>query len=115
VFMTDNRVIMRNDYSVLCLDTVGYVTAGNSRLASGYKISVGTYHCHLQSGIDETKYMVTCILWCKKVNQSRYRPGQAQRVGRGTALPFCDLGGRERCDQHHAPAALPPGKTRYPL
>jgi hypothetical protein len=36
-------------------------------------------------------------------------------VSRGTVLPFRDLGGRRGCDQYHAPAALPPGKTRYPL
>jgi hypothetical protein len=50
---------------VLCLDTLGYVTAGNSRPARVYQNSVGTYHCHLQSRFDETKYMETCILFCK--------------------------------------------------
>jgi hypothetical protein len=48
-FMANGLVIMRSDYNVLCLDTVGYVTVGNSRLARGYQNSVGTYHCHLQS------------------------------------------------------------------
>jgi hypothetical protein len=48
---------------------------------------------------------------------SRYRPEQAQRVDRGIALLFRDLGARRGCvvSQHHDPAALPPGKTRYPL
>jgi hypothetical protein len=32
-----------------------------------------------------------------KVKQSCYRPGQAQRVDRGIALPFRDLGARRRC------------------
>jgi hypothetical protein len=31
---------------------------------------------------------------CKNVKQSRYRPEQAQRVNRGIALPFRDLGAR---------------------
>ena len=33
--------------------TLGYVTAGNSRLARGYQNSVGTHHSHLQSRIAE--------------------------------------------------------------
>jgi hypothetical protein len=46
-----------------------------------------------------------------KVKQSRYRPEQAQRADTGIPVSF-----REGvCGQHHAPAALPPGKTRYPL
>jgi hypothetical protein len=32
-----------------------------------------------------------------QVQQSRYRPGQAQRVDRGTALRFRDLGTRNGC------------------
>ena len=41
---------------------------------------------------------------------------KAQRVSRGIALPFHDLGAEVGMGgQHHAPAALPPGKTRYPL
>jgi hypothetical protein len=36
---------------------------------------------------------------------------KAQSGGRGIALLFLDLG----AVQHHAPAALPPGRTRYPL
>jgi hypothetical protein len=34
---------------------------------------------------------------------------------RGVALLFLDLGARRGGCQHHAPAALPPGRTRYPL
>ena len=37
-------------------------------------------------------------------------------MSRGIALPFHDLGAEmEVGGQHHAPAVLPPGKTRYPL
>ena len=61
-FMANDRLIMRSDCNVSCLDTLGYVTAGNSRLARGYQNSVGTHHSHLQNRIDETKYMETCIL-----------------------------------------------------
>jgi hypothetical protein len=32
-----------------------------------------------------------------KVNQSCYRPEQAQRLERGIALSFCDLGTRRMC------------------
>jgi hypothetical protein len=64
-FMAGDRVIMRSDYNVLCLETSGYVTAGNSQVARGYRNSVGSYHCHFQSRIDDTKYMETCILLCR--------------------------------------------------
>jgi len=53
MFMADYRVIMQTDYNVLCLDTVGYVTTGNIRVARGYQNSVRTHHCHFQSRIDE--------------------------------------------------------------
>ena len=44
-----------------------------------------------------------------KVKWSRYRPGVAQRVGRGIALLFYDRGTRRRVSgQQHAPAALYP-------
>jgi hypothetical protein len=33
----------------------------------------------------------------------------------GIALLFHDLGARRGGGQQHAPAALPPGKTRYPF
>jgi len=44
-----------------------------------------------------------------KVKCSRYRPGVAQRVGRGIALLFHDRGSRRGVSgQQHAPAALNP-------
>jgi len=45
-----------------------------------------------------------------KVKFSCYRPGVAQRVGRGIALLFHDRGTR-RCGQQHAPAALYPRES----
>ena len=39
--MADDRVVMRSDCDASCLDTAGYVTAENSRLASGYPCFVG--------------------------------------------------------------------------
>jgi hypothetical protein len=36
-------------------------------------------------------------------------------VDRVIAVSFIDLGARRVCGQHHALAALPPGKARYPL
>ena len=40
---------------------------------------------------------------------------KALRVGRGIALPKTSALKMEVGSQHHAPAALPPGKSRYPL
>jgi len=41
---------------------------------------------------------------------------RAQKGSRSTALLILNLGARYGCvGQGHAPAALPPGKTRYPL
>ena len=34
--MAVDRVIMRSDYSLFCLDTSGYVTAEESRVVSDY-------------------------------------------------------------------------------
>ena len=51
-----------------------------------------------------------------KVKWSRYRPGVAQRVGRGIALLFHDRGIRRGELSASRPGRiLPPGKTRYPL
>jgi hypothetical protein len=55
------------------------------------------------------------LMICKiKAKVPRNRPADAEG-GRGKALLFLDLGARRSECQHHAPAALPPGKTRYPL
>jgi len=56
------------------------------------------------------------LIYIKKVKRSRYRPGVAQRVGRGIALFFHDRGTRRggwlvACRGR----SLPPGKTRYPF
>jgi len=55
--LADDHVIMRSDYSLLCLDTSEYVTEGKSRAVRDYQNSAGTHHSHLQSRHDETKYM----------------------------------------------------------
>ena len=48
-----------------------------------------------------------------KVKFSLKQATKAQRVSRGIALPFHDLGAWMGVGgQHHAPAALTPGKTR---
>jgi hypothetical protein len=52
-------------------------------------------------------------VYIREVKQSRYRPEQAQRVDRGIALPFRDLGARKGFVVSIMPR--PPGKTRYPL
>ena len=50
-----------------------------------------------------------------KVKWSRYRPGVAQRVGRGIALLFHDHGTRRGWWSAARPGCtLPPGKNRYP-
>ena len=49
-----------------------------------------------------------------KVKRSRYRPGVAQRVGRGIALLFHDRGTRRgECSAARPGRTLPSGKTRY--
>ena len=60
--MVDERMIMRNDFDLLCLATSGYVTAGKSRVVSDYQNSEGTYQSDLQSRHDEKIYMENCIL-----------------------------------------------------
>jgi len=51
-----------------------------------------------------------------KVKWSRYRPGVAQRVGRGIALLFHDRGTRRGEWSAVSPGrTLPPGKSRYPF
>ena len=51
-----------------------------------------------------------------KVKWPLYRPGVAQRVGRGIALPFHDRGTRRGEWSAARPGrTLPAGKTRYPL
>ena len=52
-----------------------------------------------------------------KVKCSLYRPGVAQRVGRGIALLFYDRGTRRwgEWSASRPGRSLPPGKTRYPL
>ena len=64
------------------------------------------------------KFWVTVyIIYIKvKVKWSRYRPGVAQRVGRGIALLFHDRGTRRGERSAGRPGrTLPPGKTRYPF
>ena len=41
-FMANDLVIQWSEYKVLCLHTLGYVTAGNSRLLNGYHKSGNT-------------------------------------------------------------------------
>jgi hypothetical protein len=45
-----------------------------------------------------------------KVKQSRYRPEQAQRVDRGIALPFRDLGARGEMWSASRPGRFTPEK-----
>ena len=58
--------------------------------------------------------MCVCVLYIGEVLPQHAM--KAQRVSRGIALLFLDLGTSMGVgSQHHAPAALPPGKTRYPF
>jgi hypothetical protein len=51
-----------------------------------------------------------------KVKWSRYRPGVAQRVGRGIALLFHDRGTRRRWEVSSTPRPhFTPRKTQYPF
>jgi len=57
------------------------------------------------------------MYWHKKVKWSRYRPGVAQRVGRGIAVLFHYRGTRRGWVFGSTPRTrtLPPGKSRYPF
>jgi len=57
-----------------------------------------------------------CVCFLVKVKGSRYRPGVAQRVGTGIALPFHDRGTRMNEWSATRPGhTLSPGNTRYPF
>jgi hypothetical protein len=59
---------------------------------------------------------VVCWLgYCKNVKQSSYRPEQVQRVLRGIALSFRDLGARRDVWSASRPGRFTPGKARLPL
>ena len=65
-----------------------------------------------QKTISHIKVKHSCMK--VKVKWSRYRPGTAQRVGRGIALLFHDRGTRRGEWSAARPGrTLPPGKTRY--
>jgi len=56
------------------------------------------------------------LLWTGKVKWSRYRPGVAQRVGRGKAVLFHDLNTRKGWVVSSTPLPhFTPRKTRYPF
>ena len=74
----------------------------------------GLSHIMLKSG-SHTNHQQQ-ILKKEKVKRSRYRPGVAQRVGRGIALLFHDRSTRRRWVVSSTPRPhFTPGKTRYPL
>ena len=60
--------------------------------------------------------IIRIYIYKVKVKWSRYRPGVAQRVGKGVALLFHDSGTRRGwvVSSTRRPV-YPPGKTRYPL
>ena len=49
MFMANDLVMQWSDYNVSCLDTLGYVTTGNSRLTRRYQNDVGTHHSHFRA------------------------------------------------------------------
>jgi hypothetical protein len=55
-------------------------------------------------------------MYCRKVKCSRYRPGMAQRVGRGIALLFHDRGTRREGVVSSTPRPhFTPGKDPVPI
>ena len=67
------------------------------------------------SGIGQI-FLYCCVTFRSIFVWSRYRPGVAQRVGRGIALLFYDRGTRRgRVVSSTLRRALSPGKTRYPF
>ena len=75
-------------------------------------MSTTKFHTHTkqQASVVATIRMYHLLGKCKlKLKWSRYRPGVAQRVGRGIALFFHDRGTRKGVSgQQHAPAPLYP-------
>ena len=75
---------------------------------------------HLHSNLSAYRSYIRLLTFCMyrhvKKKWSRYRPGVAQRVGRGTALLFHDRGTRRGEWSAARPGrTLPPGKTWYPF
>jgi hypothetical protein len=61
-------------------------------------------------------YICVCVCVCIKVNWSRYRPGLAQRVGRGITLLFHDRGTRRGWVVSSTPRPhFTPGKEPVPI
>jgi len=57
-----------------------------------------------------------CLIYCKKIKWSLYRPGVAQRVGRGIALLFHDRDTRRGWVVSSTPRPhFTSGKDRYPF
>jgi len=78
------------------------------------------YFWHVQSYIYIYIYMCVCVCVCVcmkvKVKWSRYRPGVAQRVGRGIALLFHDRGTRRGWVVSSTPRPhFTPGKDPVPI
>jgi hypothetical protein len=69
---------------------------------------------HLYSTLGQG--IATFLNYCQKKLVIRYRPGEAQRVGRVIPLLFHDMAleGGEWSSAHPG-CTLPPGKTRYPF
>jgi hypothetical protein len=82
-------------------------------------VLLSKFLCNIFIGVRIIKEMpgsVASGTRCIKVKCSRYRPGVAQRLGRGIALLFHDHGTRRRWVVSSTPRPhFPPGKTRYPL
>jgi hypothetical protein len=109
------------------LDTTGVATP-NQSTTHVKQVPLHPTHCPLTRGLiqfqlqngryrtrNTGRWSLETSVIKVKVKQSYHRPEQAQRVDRGRALRFRDLGARRGCGKHHAPAALPLGKTRYSL
>ena len=75
------------------------------------------FHWHNPSGRTVALDLVQPLTEMSKLKWSRYRPGVAQKVGRGIALLFHDRGTRRWVSgQQHAPTTLYPREnTRYPF
>ena len=77
--------------------------------------SASNIHCLLNAWEETISVQYYKKLY-KKVKWPRYRPGVAQRVGRGIALLFHYRGTRRRWSVSSTPRPhFTPGKTRYPF
>jgi len=118
----NNQLLWRISKLYYCSQNIGTKAIENELNSAGVSAFIYTmnndYHFGLFSVTCDTPTDVGTSYKNRKIIKikwSRYRPGLAQRVGRGIALLFHDRGTRRSEWSAAQPGrTLPPGKTWYP-